>query len=87
MTVRAYILMTPAQLVEARKLDDQDANIGGRVINNPLANNLGLGIIVGMSIAGAWLLNDPLYQRWYATLGQLPIYTFDTDILFLPEQA
>lgn len=87
MTVRAYILMTSSQRADAQMLDDNTVNIGGRAIDNPLANSLGLGTLVGKYIVGASLLNDPPYERWVETLGILPIHVFDTDVLFLPEQV
>lgn len=85
MPVLAEIVMTTAQRNAAEALNDVVAALGSRQIDNPLANNLGHGTLVGMWIAPARLLNDPMYSRWYATLGTLPIYILDSDILFIPD--
>ena len=87
MTVQAWILMTPAQKTEAETLDDNNARLGPREIDNPLANNLGLGTILGMWVAPARLLNDPDYARWMPALNLLPIHILDSDVIFIPLPA
>jgi len=84
MAVSAWIVMTTAQKDEATLLDDNNAMIGARVIDNPLANNLGQGTLVGKWVAPARLLNDPEYSRWVPTLGALPIVVMDSDTIFIP---
>lgn len=84
MTVQAWIIMTTTQKNSATALDDQNAMLGARQIDNPLSNNLGQGTLVGKWVAPARLLNDPDYQRWVPTLGQLPIAVMDSETLFLP---
>lgn len=82
MTVQAYIVMTTAQKNAATLLDDGDARLGAREIENSLANNLGYGTLVANWVAPARLLNDPAYVRWVATLGSLPIHVMDSETLF-----
>jgi len=84
MTVQAWIIMTSAEKNSATLLDDEDAMVGARRIDNSLANNLGQGTLVGKWAAPARLLNDPDYVRWVSTLGSLPISVMDSDTLFVP---
>jgi hypothetical protein len=84
MTVLAWIIMTQQQRDAATALDDEEAMLGARQIDNPLSNNLGQGTLVGKWVAPARLLNDPDYSRWVPTLGALPIAVMDSDTLFLP---
>ena len=85
MTVQAWIVMTTSEKDAATLLDDGDARLGAKEIDNPLANNLGYGALVGQWVAPARLLNDPDYIRWVATLGTLPIHVMDSDTLFIPQ--
>ncbi len=84
MTVQAYILMTTAEKDAAMLLDDEEVMLGAAEIVNALANNLGLGVLVGKWVAPARVLNDPDYARWLPTLGTVPIHIFDSETLFLP---
>lgn len=84
MTVQAYILMTQEERDAATALDGNGVALGAQQIDNPLANNLGFGTIVGMWVAPARLLNDPDYARWVPTLGTLPIHVMDSATLFVP---
>lgn len=84
MTVQAWIVMTTSEKNAATALDDEEAMLGAREVENTLANNLGYGTLVGQWVAPARLLNDPLYVRWVPTLGALPIHVMDSDTLFLP---
>ena len=84
MTVQAWIVMSTSQKNDAVALDDEDAALGPVEITNTLANNLGHGTLVGMWVAPARLLNDPEYQRWVPTLGQLPIHVLDSETIFPP---
>lgn len=84
MTVQAFIIMTQQERDDATALDDNNARLGARQVDNPLANNLGLGTLVGKWVAPARLLNDPEYTRWVPTLGGLPISVMDSDTLFIP---
>lgn len=82
--VQAWIVMTTAQKNVATLLDDEDAMLGARVVENALSNNLGFGTLVGKWVAPARLLNDPGYSRWVPTLGVLPIHVLDSDTIFNP---
>lgn len=84
MTVQAYILMTQVERDAATALDGGSVALGAQQIDNPLANNLGYGTIVGMWTAPARLLNDPDYARWVPTLGLLPIHVMDSATLLIP---
>ena len=84
MTVLAMILLTPAQATAAENLNTYSVRVDCREIDNPLANQLGEGTLVGLSILPARLLNDPMYVAWYSMCSVLPIRTLDSDILFLP---
>lgn len=84
MTVQAWVVMTTAQKNAATLLDDEEAMLGARQIDNALANNLGFGTLVGQWVAPARLLNDSAYVRWVPTLGSLPIHVLDSDVVFLP---
>lgn len=85
MTTQANIVMTQAERDAATALDSGGIMLGARQINNTLANNLGHGVLVGLWVAPARLLNDPDYARWVPTLGSLPIYVLDSDTLFAPD--
>jgi hypothetical protein len=82
--VLAWIIMEPAQKDAAVLLDDEEAALGPNQIDNPLANNLGHGTLVGKWVVAARILNDVLYERWYPTLGTYPIAVMDGDTLFIP---
>lgn len=84
MTVQAWITMTTAEKDAATLLDDENAMLGAQEVDNPLANNLGYGAVVGKWVAPARLLNDAAYGRWAPLLGSLPIYVMDSDTLFFP---
>lgn len=84
MTVMAWIIMDQQQRDDATALNDEDAALGARQIDNSLANNLGQGTLLGKWVAPARLLNDPDYSRWVETLGTLPIAVMDSDTLFVP---
>lgn len=80
----ARIVMTPQQAADAVALNNEDAGVDPRVIDNPIANNLGYGTLLGQKVVPARLLNDPDYTPWWATLGSLPIHVLDDDTIFLP---
>lgn len=85
MTVLAWIVMTTPEKNAATLLDDEEAMLGAREIDNALANNLGHGTLLGKWVAPArLLLNDPDYSRWVPSLGALPIHVMDSDTIFAP---
>lgn len=93
MTVQAFIIATPAERLSAEALNGPLAAVEGREIDNPLANSLGEGVLVGKYVFPARLLNDPSYTRWAEPsvdfpdgMGALLIRVLDSDTLFLPVQ-
>lgn len=100
MTVQACMLMNPTLTASAKALNAASVAVGGgqvdpRIVDNPLANNLGLGqlcefdpqgkLIWGYGYLPARLLNNPSYGTFYDLLKDQPIYTLDSDILFAPQ--
>jgi len=88
MASQSWIVMTTEERDEALLLNpDGVAKISPRVIDNPLADNLGHGVLLGKWVAPARVLNDPEYERWLPSLGVLPIRLLDDEIIFLPPQG
>lgn len=89
MSVEACLLFDETQNKGVRALNPQDngdAYVIPRKIDNPMADQLGLGAISGDHyVAPARLLNDPDYTGFVEFCSQLPIYTWDSDVLFLPD--
>jgi len=66
-----------------------------RIVDNPLANNQGLGVVCeydadgnllwGCGYFAARTLNNPSYSAFYNLLKDQPIYTLDSAVLFLPQ--
>lgn len=87
MTVQAWLVFTPAQAAEAVTASEAtDFKVRPRLIDNPLANQIGDPIVaVGSSVAPARILNDPDYAPvWATSLSGYPIRTLDSDVLFIP---
>lgn len=84
MPTLAWIILTPTEAADSVLLNDPDYAVAPREIDNPLADNLGEGVLVGKFVLPARLLNDPYYVRWVPSLGSLPIRTIDSDVLFIP---
>jgi len=90
MTVQAWLVFTPSQKAAAfAKSETTNFKVIPRDIDNPLAGNLGdPAVVVGNAVAPASILNDAEYSPvWLDSLGNLPIRTLDSDILFLPPEA
>jgi len=90
MTVQACMLLNPTLTAAAIALNPASVAVGGgqvdpRIVNNPLANNLGAGTVVGFGYLPARLLNNPSYETFFDLLNDQPIYVFDSEVLFLPE--
>lgn len=85
MTVQAYIIVTTPQKNAAILLDNTEQMLGPRQVDNPLANALGEGTLVGKWVSPARLLNDPEYVRWVPEMEGYPIRVFDSETLFLPK--
>jgi hypothetical protein len=86
MAVQAWLIFTEAERDDVILIDGGDAHVIPREIDNPLADNLGEGVLVGKFVAPARLLNDPDYEDFYAFCSVLPIRTMDSDVLFLPQE-
>lgn len=86
MATQAFILVTSAQKgdVDALYDDEADGNVVPIEIDNPLANQLGEGTLVGSYVFPARVLNDDLYNRYDELCSSYPIYTWDSDVLFTP---
>lgn len=80
----AMIIMTTAEKEAAELLDNTEQRLGPRQVDNPLANALGEGTLVGKWVSPARLLNDPEYVRWVPEMEGYPIRVFDSETLFLP---
>lgn len=88
MVTQAFILMDTTQKDLATAEDNMDRRLGARVIDNPLANALGLGTLVGKWVAPARILNDlPLYAEYVPIMENWPIYVFDSETLFVPDEV
>ncbi|MCX5581487.1 hypothetical protein [Kaistia terrae] len=82
--ILAMIRMTPTLRAQAQLLDNGDRQIGGRQIDNPLANLTGDGVIVGDWLVAARVLNDPEYADYFDLLKDCQIRVIDSDVMFLP---
>jgi len=78
MTIIAWIRMSAAERDAATLLDDDEARLGARLVDNPAST------FAGLWVAPSRLLGDPLYQRWWPSLAALPQMSASTDDLFLP---
>jgi hypothetical protein len=84
MPIFARIIMTTAQKNDAVLLDYPGVSLGPQQIDNPLANSLGEGTLVGKWVSPARLLNDPDYAVWVPFFDGFPIRVLDHDTIFLP---
>lgn len=79
MAVQTFIIMTTAQKNAAEALNDGDAAVMPRLVDNALA-----GALLNKYVAPARILNDPAYTRWYASLSVLDRQIIDSDMIFAP---
>lgn len=87
MTTQAWVFMDADQKADVDELYDteESGNVIPVVIDNPLANQLGLGDIDNDHwVAPARLLNDADYVRYHSLCSTFPIHTWDSDVLFVP---
>jgi len=87
MTVQAWLLFDQTQRDDGMELNEGSVGqIDPRKIDNPLANQLGDGDIDNDHyVCPARLLNDPDYTAFYDFCSVLPIRTWDSEVLFLPD--
>lgn len=91
MTIQSWLIFTPAeaeQVVEESKATD--FRIEPRVIDGQFVANLNEPLlVVGKFVAPIEVLVGPEYGPvWASTwVGQLPVRTADTDVLFLPPEV
>lgn len=85
MTTMAFILMNPSQRDSAEALNGDGIALGARPVDNPLADTLGHGDLVGSWASPARLLDDPEYARWQPLLSPCPVHVLDSDMLFEQE--
>jgi hypothetical protein len=91
MTVMAMIVLTNEQAAAATALNNMWVMVEPRLIDNPLANALGFGVLVGRFVITARVLNDPDYQAWsewffdYTEEDRPAIRLVDTDMIFIPQ--
>jgi hypothetical protein len=84
MTTLAWIILTPAQAAAAVELNTESTRVEPREIDNPAADGLGVGTLVGQFVLPARLLADPDYAAWRSSLGSLPNRTLASTALFRP---
>lgn len=88
MTVQSYLIFTPEQSAQALKDSEKTVfKIEPRVIDGQFVGNLGDPLlVVGNYVTGVEVLIGPEYGPvWGNTwVGELPVRTADSDILFLP---
>lgn len=68
--------------IEALNADHVGIAVIGFPINNPTADTLGHGTLVGKWVIPASLLTDPLFVDWYDLIKDLEPLTTDSDNLF-----
>ncbi|MBY5698390.1 hypothetical protein [Rhizobium leguminosarum] len=85
MPVLAMIIMDATERTAAMALNEIGVvGVNPRLIDNPLANQLGLGTLLGLYVTGAQLLNDPASERWYEMFSDNDIRILDSEVIFLP---
>ncbi|MGV3553068.1 hypothetical protein [Rhizobium sp.] len=86
MPTQTWIVMTQSERDAATNLDGYSVMLGARLIDNPLADGLGLGKLIGRWVAPARLLYDLDYRRWVAVLGALSIIVIESETLFISSE-
>jgi hypothetical protein len=88
MTVQAWLVFTSDDNTDVLALNEPESGVAviPRLVDNPLANQLGEGdIATERYVCPARLLNDPDYTPYWTLCSGLPIRTWDSDVLFLPD--
>ena len=81
-----WIVLTAQDCIDVVSLNGEHARIEPREINNPAANNLGKGTLLGLFVIASRVLNNNVYDRWIDLLDNFPRHDIDSDSLFLPIQ-
>lgn len=88
MATQAWLLFDATQKAGVEALNASNpVHVIPRAINNTMADQLSdaPGTLTGSHfVAPARLLNDPDYVGFVSLCETLPIYTWDSDVLFLP---
>jgi hypothetical protein len=89
MSTQAFFILDDTEATAAEALNGSEAAVDARLIDNPLANNLGLGTLQASApnqrfVLPARILNDPLYEDWFSMFSNWPINVLDSDTIFLP---
>lgn len=97
MPVQSCMFVDDATATALEALNAESFSVGGmgikpseRKVDNPVANSIvGLGDItgdvLGLNYVPARARVDPQYVTFLPLLEGLPIYTLDSDLLFLPQ--
>ena len=83
MTNRNWIVLTTTDAAAATALNTRDAAVAPRVIDNPRADSLGPGGLVGALALPQRILEHPGYMAWRGRLADLPVVTADAGELFV----
>lgn len=85
MPIQSWLIFTPEQNEDVLEINETTSGLARvipRQIDNPLANNLGEGTLLGNFVAPASIIVAPNYSDFYALCSTLPIRTMDSDIIF-----
>jgi len=82
MVTMAFIVMSQEQRDAGEALNGDGIALGARKIDNPPADALGLGTLVGKWVSPARLLEDQEYARWIPALAVCPVHVMDSAMLF-----
>lgn len=88
MTVFAFTVLTEAQRDAVVAVNGTPAAFGvainPRLIDNPMADELGFGVLTGSYICQAALRNDETYSAFHEALAAGTIRLLDTDTVIVP---
>ena len=91
MTVFAFIVLTEAQKDAVLAVNGTPGAFGveinPRLIDNPMADELGYGTLTGAYICQAALRNEETYAPWHEPLAAGTIRLLDTDTVVLPSNV
>jgi hypothetical protein len=82
--IQTWILVPTAGIAALRNLNQKDAAVEPRLIDDPAANTLGFGMLLGKYVLPARIADDPRYSRWASRIAAIPRGDADAEDLFLP---